>query len=179
MLDMNVLITGVAGSGKSTIAAELTKRSYTAYNTDSIKGLCAWVELATGKPNPNFERNSAKDWADKFDWLWNEDRLHQLLNDSGTKTIFFCGSSGNQDRLYSLFDKIFLLEVDDQLIRERILNSHREHDYGRKPGELDLILSYYKNFQNKAISAGAIDMDARKPVDEIVNKTLSYTVDIE
>jgi gluconate kinase len=163
---MNSLVTGVAGSGKTTIAAELTKRGYDARNMDAIEGLCSWVDLSTGQSDPNFKRDSAADWVDRYDWLWDETQLIRLLNE--TSDTFFCGSSGNQDQFYSQFGKIFLLEMDDQLIRDRVLRNKRDHSYGRMPGELEAILGYYEKFQDKAKSSGATIIDVRKPITEIV-----------
>ncbi len=171
---MNTLITGVSGSGKTTIAAELTKLGHNARNMDSVEGLCAWINLATGQPDPDFQRLSVDDWLDKYDWLWDEKRLKNLLSE--TPDTFFCGSSGNQDRFYGLFDKVFLLAMNDELIRDRILNNSRDHDYGRRPGEIDAIIGYYEDFQDKAIAAGAVVIDAKKPVNEIVNLILAETV---
>ena len=168
---MNTLITGVAGSGKTTIAAELTKRGYYALNMDSINGLCSWINLSTGKSDPYSERISAGDWFEHYDWLWNTERLTELLKKSSD--TFFCGSSGNQEQFYRMFGKIFLLEMDKQLIKERIFNNERDHNYGRRPGELELIFSYFEDFQDKAKASGATVINARKPVDEIIDVILS------
>lgn len=170
---MNYLITGVAGSGKTTIASELKKRVYDAINMDSIQGLCSWVDLATGLPAAD-GRGADQDWLKKYDWLWNEDKLRQLLGE--TDGAFFCGSSGNQRELYHLFDKVFLLKTDADLIQERVLDSNRDHSYGRMPGEMEAILGYYEKFQYEAVAAGAIVVDARKPIDEIVDTVLAKTI---
>jgi len=167
---MSVLITGVSGSGKTTIASELTKRNYSALNMDNVEGLCDWINLATGKPELDFNRESA-DWLDKYDWQWHEERLVQLLRDF--PNTFFCGSSGNQDKFYQLFDKIFLLEMNDELIRERLFNNVRDHDYGQRPGELEAILGYYKGFQDKAKRAGAIAIEASQPLSQTIDFILA------
>ncbi len=170
---MDVLITGVSGSGKTTIAATMKKRGYNASNMDSIGGLCSWVDLATGKPDPNFKINDVTDWADRYDWLWSQQRLTQLLGNSAL--TYFCGSSGNQETFYPMFSKIFLLEMDQQLIRDRIFNSDRDHEYGRKPGELEAIFNYYEEFQDKARAAGATVIDARESIDKNINLIIAET----
>jgi adenylate kinase family enzyme len=168
---MNILITGVAGSGKSTIARLLQARGYTAYDTDTLDGLSAWIERSTGKPDPDFNPKGAEDWIEKYDWLWNESFLRKLLADS--KDMYFCGSSANQEQFYSLFDKIFLLEVNDQLLVRRLTKADREHDFGNRPGELDTILGWYKGFQSRTKAANAHVIDANRPVDEIVEEVLN------
>lgn len=166
-----MLITGVAGAGKTTIASQLNKLGYDARNMDSINDLSSWVNLSTGESEPNFKRDSADAWIDKYDWLWNEKILRELLRESSD--AFFCGSSGNQDKFYPLFGRVILLEMDDELIKERVLENERDHTYGRMPGELEAILGYYEDFQNSAKAFGAKVIDARKPIDEIINIILS------
>lgn len=171
---MDVLVTGVAGSGKTTIARELAKRGYDARDMDSMHGLCAWVDLKSGIPNPDFKITNASDWVDRYDWLWSEERITELLNKSAL--TYFCGSSGNQEQFYPFFDKIFLLEMNEKLIRERVLNSDRDHNYGRMPGELEAIFGYYEEFQDKAKAAGAIVIDAKQSLDQNIGQILAETI---
>ncbi len=140
---MNILVTGMSGSGKTTVARSLHSRGYTAIDTDSATGLSVWIERSTGKPNYNFEPKKAEDWVEKYDWLWDEGALRKLL--STNNVTYFCGSSANQEQFYSLFDKIYLLEVNDELLIHRLTQDNREHDFGKRPGELDIILGWYKS----------------------------------
>ena len=82
---MHTLITGVAGSGKTTIAAELEQRNHTVCETDSVAGLCFWATIATGEPVPNFKRETIPDWAKQYGWFWNEKTLTALLNEKRTR----------------------------------------------------------------------------------------------
>ncbi len=166
---MNVLITGVSGSGKTTIAAELTERGYKACNMDQAEGLSAWVDIATGEVATD-NRETVPGWLEKYDWRWGEQKLHQLL--SQNSDTFFCGSSGNQAQFYPLFDKVFLLEMNDELIQDRIFNYERDHTYGRRPGELETILGYYKSFQDTAKAAGAEVINPDQPLAKVVDDIL-------
>lgn len=171
---MNTLVTGVSGSGKTALAAELTNRGYQAVNMDKVEGLCAWVDLATGQPaGPDFQRESADDWKGKYDWRWDMQKLSNLLHN--TTDTFFCGSSGNQQKAYQLFDKVFLLEMDEPLLRHRIFDCERDHDYGRRPGEIEEILCYYKKFQDDAKAAGAMVIDAHMSLNEVTDQILAET----
>jgi len=170
---MNVLITGVSGSGKTTIAAELVKRGHDARNMDAIEGLCSWVNLATGKSEPD-NREKDPDWLVTHDWYWDRNRLFELLSES--KNTFFCGSSGNQAEFYSMFGKVILLEMDAKLIKERVLNGNRDHSYGRMPGEMDAILGYFEDFQDGAKAAGAVVINAGNPLANVVELVLAESV---
>ena len=169
------LITGVSGTGKSTIARNLKALGLNAYDTDRVKGLSAWIERATGKPRSK-DFNSADDWVEKYDWLWNERFLRQLLS-TETEDIFLCGTSSNQENFYGLFNKVFLLEIDDLTLRDRLQNKDREHNFGKRPGELELILGWYKDFQERTKAMGAIIMDARQPVNIIIDHILAQIND--
>lgn len=169
---MNVLVTGVSGSGKTTIAAELAKRGYDARNMDSIEGLCSWVNLANGRSETD-NRENDPNWLETHDWLWDEDKLKEILQE--TDNTFFCGSSGNQRQFYPIFGKVVLLEMDADLIKERVLNNSRDHSYGQMPGEMDTIMGYFEEFQEEAKAAGASTIDAKKPLSEVVRLVLAET----
>jgi len=171
---MKILVTGVSGSGKTTIAAELHNRGYNAQNMDYLPGLCSWVNLATGLSEPDFQITSAADWEGKYDWQWNRQKLAEFLAEDGT--TFYCGSAGNQDQFFNLFDKVFLLKMNPELIRERILNNEREHDYGKMPGEVEAIIGYHQDFQEKAMAARAITIDAGQPLAKIVDFILGESL---
>jgi gluconate kinase len=171
---MDYLITGVSGSGKTTMATELAKRGYDTRNMDYIEGLCSWVNLADGKSAPD-NRENDPNWLQTHDWLWDRDKLTELLHE--TDGTFFCGSSGNQKQFYSLFGKVVLLEMDANLIKERVLNNHRDHSYGQMPGEMDVIMGYFEQFQDEAKAAGAIIIDARRPLNEVISLVLAETLE--
>jgi shikimate kinase len=169
---MNILITGVAGSGKSTIANRLADIGHTAYDMDRIKGLCAWVDKQTREVNKGYKISDDKDWLDRYAWEWNVSLLTDLLKSSGNEVVFFCGSSDNQKVFYPLFSKIFLLEITPELIKRRVLENAREHDFGKKPGEFEAILKYLKPFQDEVKSAGANIISSDQPIDKILGTIL-------
>jgi adenylate kinase family enzyme len=65
-----ILITGSSTSGKSTIAKELVKRGYEAYDTEH-NGVSGWHNKATGKWVAGFgempERTST--WFSQHEWV--------------------------------------------------------------------------------------------------------------
>lgn len=73
--------------------------------------------------------------TDKYDWSWDKSYLQEMLEKTGSQCAYFCGSSTNQEECSDLFDKVFLLEVDDDLLIKRLKQPDREHDFGSKPGE--------------------------------------------
>jgi broad-specificity NMP kinase len=47
---VKVLVTGQAGSGKSSVAAELSRRGFAAYDTDAMPDVTGFDSLETGEP---------------------------------------------------------------------------------------------------------------------------------
>jgi len=163
------LITGIAGSGKSSVAQVLARRGYHSYNTDDMPDITR-LEDHTGRPAEWPE--GPVDWS-KYAWNWQEAGLQKLL--TGTGTAFVAAIVSNQARFYSLFEAIFVLVVDKGTLRHRLL-SRTENDYGKHPDELARILSYHPTLERELLSApGAVAIDATKPLDVVVDEIIVRT----
>jgi hypothetical protein len=111
------LITGEAGTGKSSVATELRRRGYLAYDADAT--LAYHTDRATGQPI-----------TEKLDhyagtaWMWDAARLRVLLDHR--KDVFMTGSSDNQHEFYPLFATIFILTIDAPRSRSACKTADRE-----------------------------------------------------
>src|SRR5258706_16069766 len=94
------LITGEAGTGKSSVAAALQRRGYVAYDGDRTPGLTYHADPATGQPI-----TEKLDHYAETDWMWNPTRLRELLDTCSD--LFLAGATSNQHEFYPLFAKIF------------------------------------------------------------------------
>ena len=83
-----ILLTGMSGTGKSSVIAELRKRGYQAVDMDEP----GWSEYA-----PDGE------------WVWREDRVQERLSCEDGDVLFVSGCAINQGKFYPLFDNIVLL----------------------------------------------------------------------
>ena len=124
-----VLITGMSGTGKSTIIGELAARGYKSVDTDSDEW-SEWVNAVEDGPDgPTTEP----------DWIWREDRLQRLLATEDTDLLFVSGCKSNQGKFYPQFDHIILLSAPAELIVER-LAARTNNPYGKHPDELARVL---------------------------------------
>lgn len=164
------LITGRSGSGKSTIWKELTSRGYTAFDGDKVPGLAGWTDLATGKRIA--EDYPGDDHIGKFHWDWDKPVLTSLLSQPGD--IFLCGNADNATKFYKLFDKVFILTLDEAEQRRRIM-ARPEHDYGKHPEVQNEVIRAQHLLVQEALSLGAVAVDAAPEVGIIVDAILEQT----
>jgi broad-specificity NMP kinase len=163
------LITGSPGVGKSTVTLAIKKRGLKAYDSESMKDITRLEFKATGKPAP--WPSPPIDW-DKYAFNWQEEALRKLI--TGGEVIFIGASVSNQEKFYDLFDRIFVLTLDNQTLKERLMK--RDKSFGKHPEELKGILAYNTERQTQLMSVPhAIVIDASQPLNRIVEEIISYS----
>jgi shikimate kinase len=105
-----VLITGMSGTGKSSVIKELGARGYQAYDLDTPE----WSEWIDADPSDALTPTPGKDW------VWREDRVRALLSKPVDETLFIGGYAENMGRLFPLIDAVVLLSAPVATIMERL-----------------------------------------------------------
>lgn len=110
MTGRRILITGMSGTGKTSVIQELSRRGQTAIDTDSDE----WCEWTLGQSSePGSETLQP-------DWIWREDKMRRLLGASRETPLFICGCKTNQGKFYDRFDHVVLLSAPPQVMLERL-----------------------------------------------------------
>lgn len=148
MARRNYLVEGLSGAGKSSVYEELIRRGYKAISTDR-----AW------------KRHAAPDAGGS---MWDEQKAVKELQSPEPDALFVCGSSRDRDRFLPYFTKVFNLRIDDDTMRRR-LQERTNNDFGKQPDELELMLRLNRSDEKPA---GAIDVDATQPLDQVVDEVL-------
>jgi thymidylate kinase len=78
---------------------------------------------------------------------------------------FFCGGSRNFDKFIDLFDKVFVLDVDTETLKQR-LDSRTVDDWGGNKEEKEWILRLHATKED--IPEGMI-IEAARPLNEVVD----------
>lgn len=156
---MRVLITGMSGTGKSTVTAELTRRGYRAMDLDSP----AYSELV---PAAEGEITGV---GGGMDWVWNEDRVTALLETTGDEPLFLSGCSPNQGQFYSQLDHVILLTAPTDVIRDR-LSTRSTNDFGKDPGELERTLQLIEEIEPLLCQHADLVIDTRASLDEVIDR---------
>jgi len=168
-----VLITGCSGAGKTTIAPVLARRGLASIDTDDDALLARSVD-ATGAvveepAEPDFG------WLCRHSWAWNPARLDELIRAAEPATLYVCGGAANELELADRFSHMFLLEIDEATMLARI-DSRQGNDWGRIGDTREYLRGFLPGYQARLRAFGAIAIDARQPLDQVVDAILSHTV---
>jgi gluconate kinase len=157
MANRNYLVEGLSGSGKSAVYEELVRRGYNAISTDR-----AWsyhVDPDTGLPGGPIDHDN---------WMWDRQKAVRELENPEPAVLFVCGSSRNRDQFLLYFTKIFNLRIDDDSMRRR-LEERTADDWELGPEAIELMLELNRSDEKPA---GAIDIDATQPLNQVVDELL-------
>ena len=145
-----ILVTGMSGTGKSTVLRELGARGHDVVDTDSDEW-SRWVTLADGSR----------------DWIWREAEIERLLAGAEGRTLFVAGCRTNQGVFYPSFDAVVLLTAPVDLLLERI-DRRDDNPYGKNSDERALVLHHVATVEPllRRTSTHVLDTDA--PVSDVV-----------
>ena len=155
--ERNYLVEGLSGTGKSSVYEELVRRGCKAISTDR-----AWSYSAdpdTGRPGGPIGHDT---------WMWDQQRAISELVSPEPEVLFVCGSSRNRDNFLPYFTKVFNLRIDDDTMRRR-LEERTEDDWPLGQEGVELMLELNRSDEGPA---GAIDIDATQPLNEVVDELL-------
>ena len=146
-----MLITGMSGTGKSTVLAALAARGYKTVDTDYGD----WHEWANG--------------VEGGDWVWREERIQALLSTEDAEALFVSGTVSNQHKFYPQFDHVVLLSAPTPVIVDRLAR-RTNNPYGKSPAELAEVLGYIETVEPLLRRGATAEVDTSWPVDEVVER---------
>jgi thymidylate kinase len=169
-----IYITGISGSGKSSVCKELKRRGYEAYDTDK-DGIAFFYYNNTGEPVlekiPPEDRTP--EWRAKHTWKAKRQDVEKLVEEAKDKLVFLCGVTNNDaDELWDLFEHVFALTLDKAELKHRI-TSRTSNDFGKNSHEFADLLRWQKTASEDYKKLGASLIDATKPVDKVVDAILA------
>ena len=168
-----IYITGVSGTGKSTLAAELINRGVAAFDMDAVDDLCDWRHKKTREPG-TYEYGIGAEWLDEHEYVCDQKKLEQLIN-APKGNVAVLGVVSNQDELLPLFDKVFLLCCKEETFLHRLDTRDGDNQFAKDKSEQEHILSWYKGFEKKMLEQGAIPISTEDPIDKVADKIMAET----
>ena len=147
-----MLLTGMSGTGKSSVIESLAARGYKAVDTDH-----GWCE-----PLPEGRQQ------------WREDAVERLLATEDADVLFVAGCEENQVRFHSRFDVIILLSAPAEVLAGR-LASRAGNPYGKTPGELRRVFDDLRAVEPLLRKAADYEVKTTMPLNEVVTAVLRLT----
>jgi shikimate kinase len=144
-----VLLTGMSGTGKSSVIQALVARGYQAIDADD-----GWCE-----PLPDGRQR------------WREDAIGRLLDTQDAEVLFVAGCEENQVRFHPRFDLIILLSAPAEVLAGR-LASRTNNPFGQEPGELERVLADLRAVEPRLRSAADHGIRTTMPLNDVVTEVL-------
>lgn len=120
-----LLITGMSGTGKSTVMDLLRARGFGAIDTDTAQ----WSQLVT-LPGET-----------EAGWVWREEKMRDVLALPRSGPLFVSGCVSNQGEFYPQFDHVVLFTAPAPVLLERV-RTRTNNPYGKTAAEQREILEY-------------------------------------
>jgi shikimate kinase len=156
-----VLITGMSGTGKSSVIQELLARGYRAYDLDTPE----WSEWIDAETSDTLTPAAGKDW------VWREDRVRALLSRPHDDTVFIAGCAENMGRLLPLIDAVVLLSAPLDTIMQR-LRTRSLGGYGATEKERRKVEALTATIEPLLRQSADHEIDTRQPVRATVEEIL-------
>ncbi|MFA6601454.1 MAG: hypothetical protein WCT02_01145 [Candidatus Paceibacterota bacterium] len=172
---MKVLITGIAGSGKTTIISELKKSGYSAIDLDG-SGVCTWINKKSGK-EAVYKEGAGREWIEEHRWQVVTPRLIDLLKTySDNEHVFIGGKIARIQvkEIYEIFDIVYLLKPDDSVIDNRLSSrTSNISNFAKKESERLAIIKNRHEFEKACLEAGAILVNNNGTIKDVISQVIS------
>ncbi|MGZ4637907.1 MAG: AAA family ATPase [Actinomycetes bacterium] len=134
-----VLVTGMSGTGKTTLLDELRRRGHLTVDTDY-------------------------DGWELPDDTWDERRMDRLLAEHSAVVV--SGTVENQRRFYDRFDHVVLLSVPLHVLMDRV-RARTDNPYGKTPEQRADITLFTQTVEPLLRQGASLELDGQRPVSEL------------
>lgn len=156
-----ILLTGMSGTGKSTVIHELASRGYKAVDADTSE-YSQWVEVVDDSDTPGTPVEPGRDW------VWREDRIQLVLSAEDAEVLFLSGCASNMGKFLPQFDHVVLLSAPAGVLTER-LRGRTGNSYGKQPGEIARVLQLMETVEPLLREAARYEIDTRASLEDVVS----------
>lgn len=167
-----ILVTGVSGSGKSTVCKALREFGEETYSIEEdFDGMFAMYRKGTNELFEDFE-NGDLEKIHASEWRCNIEKLKELMATQKKERAFYCGVASNMNDLLPLFDQILVLKTSPQVLHGRLSNREGTEDMGGTEESRQAILGWKDWWEEDMQDRGAVLVSADNASQEIAREIL-------
>ena len=145
-----VLITGMSGTGKSSVLAVLAQRGHRAVDADH--GYAVEVVAADGG----------------LEQRWDEERMAALLAGHREGALFVAGCAANQVKFYDRFDAVVLLSAPLDMLLERIA-TRTLNSFGKSDAERARIVQDLRAIEPLLRARATVEITTDQPLGDVAD----------
>lgn len=157
-------VAGLSGTGKSTIVRELQQSGDLAWDADDFS---FWRDRQTNERVDSPPGGRPAGWLARYAWVIDPTQVRRCRSTAEGRVGYLAGGSENEADVWDLFHTVVYLVADDDTIRRR-LTARTENDFGKSDEELAMVLGWNAVLEAHYRNAGALVIDAGKPLPEVV-----------
>jgi RNase adaptor protein for sRNA GlmZ degradation len=160
---VTILITGLSGTGKSTVIRHLALLGYPTIETDEP----GWCVPEHG------------DWStDDSEWIWDVECMSAVLDHYAGGPLFVSGCRSNQGTFYDRFDQIVLLSAPLDVMMERIA-ARTTNPFGKSARERSMIGEQKETIEPMLRRSATLELDTSLwQVTDVVDVLMKLTTSI-
>lgn len=168
----SIFVTGVAGSGKSTITKTLNTMGYTAHDIEDYEyGLFMMVRKDNGEQYMDYD-NADLEKVNNARWICDISKLRELIDKQADETAFYCGIASNNKEVMPLFNTSVLLKVDPKLLDERLVSREGTDGHANTEAGRRHVLSWKEEFEKEMEQLGMMVIDANGSPEEVASRII-------
>jgi predicted kinase len=168
---MLVHVTGVPGTGKSTLRAQLEAVGFLAADGDD--GLCAWFDRATSAQVADIPVGQRTvDWYENYQWRPIPGTIERLSAECADRTGFLLGVFGDEAAQGEHFGARFFLTAPTGVIEAR-LKQRDGHGYDTRFAAFGGLAAWQEAAESRWDRAGYAPLDAARPVTAVAGELLA------
>lgn len=145
-----VLLTGMSGTGKTTLTEGLTRLGHKAVDLDD-----AWCEV---QPDGRL--------------LWREEAVDQLLSQGDSEVLFVAGCEANMQKFLPRFDLVVLLSAPADTVLQRIA-MRTNNPYGKSTEERARVLEDLREVEPRLRRIADHEVDAAASPGDVLKTVLA------
>ncbi len=158
-----IYITGISGTGKTTLAKEFLERGNCTIDLDKFSH---WEHKESREINHWFP-GASRDFLENHEWVCNLDALKKFFKEHKNENIFVFGIVDKEKEAFLLFDIIILLQISIETAFRRV-DLRNDNVFGKGNTEKEWIKSWKNDFEKDLIAKGATPVSAEDKINVVV-----------